>query len=301
MHAIANACFGDFPDEVVDTGPGAHHPRGLGTRAAQSRRRAVPDFGLQHSADGGGDDAVGAGILGVRRCVDERHPRGIALRGVVAVQVAIADRGDRSPEAVVVLGVEHRDQRVVDSLRDGGVQAGVAGEVAAGSVRDRAYDPGVDRRFDGFPEARDPGLFGAAPRAVLRAERLDLVVVARPLRARQRRRRSGAKLVGTRHQPGFALRPVDADRQRGRHVDAGPGRWAVAFRRDRVVAGAGRQHSSGGLFAEHDAPRLRRAVGNRRQRGLVGATDRGLLRRREFRQCDAVGRSDRGIGRGRGR
>src|SRR3982074_3509846 len=42
----------------------------------------------------------------------------LELGGRVAVDVAIADRGDRPPELVVILGVEHRDRGVGQGYRD---------------------------------------------------------------------------------------------------------------------------------------------------------------------------------------
>ena len=51
---------------------------------------------------------------------------GIALGGIIAINVAVADRGDRAPEAVVVLGVEDSDQRIVHALGDCRKEPGIA-------------------------------------------------------------------------------------------------------------------------------------------------------------------------------
>ena len=59
---------------------------------------------------------MGAGIFGVHGSVDERQPACVTFGRIVAIDVAVANRGNRPPEVVVVLGVEDRDHRVVDRL-----------------------------------------------------------------------------------------------------------------------------------------------------------------------------------------
>jgi hypothetical protein len=52
---------------------------------------------------------MGTGVLGVHWRVGDRSPSGIPFGPRIAVVVAMADRGDRPPEVVVVLGLENGD------------------------------------------------------------------------------------------------------------------------------------------------------------------------------------------------
>ena len=109
MHAVVDARVGHLLHEVVDLRPAPRRALGGVTGRRQGRHGASTDLRLQHRADGAGDDAVRAWILGVHGSVDERRPRRIPFRRVVAVGVTVADRGDRPPEVVVVFGVQDGD------------------------------------------------------------------------------------------------------------------------------------------------------------------------------------------------
>ena len=76
-----------------------------------------------------------AGVFRVAGVVDERAPAGFDVGGRVVVAVTVADGRDGTPEAVVVLGIHHRDHRVVHRLAGGGQQARVLRQVAAGRLR----------------------------------------------------------------------------------------------------------------------------------------------------------------------
>src|SRR5215831_1674026 len=123
---------------------------------------------------------MGAWILGVHRGVDEREPGGIPLGGVIAVDVTVANRGDWPPEVVVILRVEYGDERIVDRLRGDGKQAGVLRGLSPRRGGDRPHHRKVDQGPDVGPEAGDVRLFRTPLCAVLGAEGLDLVVIARP-------------------------------------------------------------------------------------------------------------------------
>ena len=164
---------------------------------------------------------MAARVLGMHRRLDERRPARLGDGGVVAVDVAVADRRDRPPELVVVLGLEDADQRVVHRLRHRRVQPGVLRHVATRRLRHRLHHAVVDRRQRVFPEARDLGLLGAAPAAGARAHRADLVVLGGPGAAGEGGRRGGPELGRARHQPGLALPPLRNGRRRRRHVGAG--------------------------------------------------------------------------------
>src|SRR5258706_234899 len=73
------------------------------------------------------------------------------------------------------------------------------------------------------PDPGHFGLIGGTLRPVPSAHRTDLVVVARPDGAGQRRWRIGPELRGGLHEPGPHLAPIMADGKRCRDVDAGRG------------------------------------------------------------------------------
>ena len=147
---------------------------------------------------------------------EQRRPRGIAHGRLVAVRVAGADRGDRPPERVVVLRVEAGDESVGvghgdhrhEPCRLDDVQIVVEDELAEGAMcllhRGLRPEPGCQR------------LLGGPRRARARADLLDLVVLACPPLAVERRRSVRPELVGgleaeRPHQP-----EVGADRRRRR-------------------------------------------------------------------------------------
>src|ERR1041384_1817501 len=78
--------------------------------------------------------AGGAGRRGVRgvhgRRV-QRRPAGVALGGIVAVLVAVADRRDRAPEVVVELRIPLQDERVTPPHSKQREEARVVGEAEA--------------------------------------------------------------------------------------------------------------------------------------------------------------------------
>ena len=88
------------------------------TRDAGNRRgcrvKAVmlAEVPLQHSRTSRLDDAVCCGVLRVWRGREKWRPSRIDVRARIVVEICIADRGDRPPEKVRVLGVEHARCRV---------------------------------------------------------------------------------------------------------------------------------------------------------------------------------------------
>ena len=83
---------------------------------------------------------------------------------------------------------------------------------------------GIDRN----PETRVFGLSCATLGAVLLAELFDLIVITRPLRAFERRRRLGSKLRWARQGERSDVRDCPADRDRSGYVNDGPGLWPVS-------------------------------------------------------------------------
>ena len=158
------------------------------------------------------------------------------------------------------------------------------------------------------PEPGCQRLLGRPRRARARADLLDLVVVACPSLAVERRRSVGPELVGRveaerPHQPEVG---ADRRRRRGREPDSRDRRVRrrIGHRSPEAVARAhGDQQSRRCLFADGDAVRLRLAVGDRGQRGRVRRIDDRRRLRRQVVDENAVGRrGHRRFGRGtRGR
>ena len=295
MHAVVDTRLRDLLREVADTGPRAHGtPDGRAGRAERGRGPGA-DLGLEHRPEGPRHDAVGARILGMHGGLDERRPARIPVGGAVAVEIAVADGGDRAPEIVGVLGVEDRDQAVVHRHRGQREQARVVGDVAAGRARNRARHRPVDGRGRRLPELRHRGLLRRALGAAPRPDRLDLVVVARPGLAGESGRGARAEVIAARQDPGAALAPVGHRRPHGGHVDARRRVGAIDVGADRAVVGAERDDRGRGLLAQRDARGLRRPVGDRSEQGLVVGVDDRLLGRHELRERGARRRRDRAL------
>jgi hypothetical protein len=116
----------------------------------------------------------------------------------------------------------------------------------------------------------------------------------------QRGRRPGAKLVGARHHPGFAQRPLGCGRNDGGHIAPRRRQRPVAFRRGGAIVGAPREHGDRRLPAHVQPGGFSLAVGDGCQRRLIGAVDGGLLRGHQLRQRGMVGLRDRRVDRGAG-
>jgi predicted ATPase len=118
-----------------------------------------------------------ARILGVHGGVDEWHPGCITHGRFIAVCITVANCRQRPPEIVVVLGVEHGNQRVVHRLGGNGEQSGVlrVGRVTLKGLSDpvQAWQvvgvSAVQSRFEAQHEAVLTPLVG-------REEELDLLV-----------------------------------------------------------------------------------------------------------------------------
>src|SRR5439155_13449185 len=125
----------------------------------------------------------------------------------VAVVVAIADGGDRSPEVVVVLGVQYSNDRIGDPNRDQRHEPRTVDDTHL--LRDHQLP---DKRMIGhrWTDQPEPGRLGLLDRslgAVLSAIILEFVVVGCPLLALQRNRRLWPELGSLRHYERFHVRP----------------------------------------------------------------------------------------------
>src|SRR3984885_12109070 len=195
-----DARFGNLLVEGVEVSEPMRHSR--------HRRRGQCDLRYFVSAEdccncagfGARPNAMGTWIFGMRWCDIDRLPGRYALRRGIAVDIAIANGGNRSPERVVELCVEDGDQRVHLSDRD---KRHEACRVNHGHVlrdrdltRERLVRPGYHHQ----PEARVLRLPWCAFRAVLATNVFHLVVVARPLVAGERDWRWGPELGRAGHR-----------------------------------------------------------------------------------------------------
>ena len=76
-------------------------------------------LGSEHRLDDAGYgaalDAMRARIFRVHRRGADRLPGCVTISGRVAINIAVANGRNRSPEVVMVLGVQYRDDRVVQA------------------------------------------------------------------------------------------------------------------------------------------------------------------------------------------
>src|SRR5256885_2051174 len=119
------------------------------------------------------------------RCCAKRLPGRNRLRRRIVVDVTVADRGDRAPELILVLGIEHGDVRI--RLSGGHYRhesrAVDHRHVLAGD--DLTRDWLIDRWPGSQPELGILGLPRGAPDAVPFTQVLDLVIILGPLLAGQ--------------------------------------------------------------------------------------------------------------------
>src|SRR6266850_5504910 len=210
-------------EPIVETGIDAGHRHfvGIGPNVAPAvggagRRRARHrDFRnirtcqhrFNHRCEGRAADAVGTGIFRVHRRVVDRLPGRVKLgRGIVVI-VAIADRRDRPPKVVMILGIEHRDERIRDRRRSKSHEAGAVEDIHSLRGDELPSNGIVAHRPGDQPKLRILGLPRSPLAAGLATEALDLVVVACPFLTLQRNRRLRPELRRTLHREWFHIWP----------------------------------------------------------------------------------------------
>ncbi len=233
---------------------------------------------------------------------------GSATRRRIAVDPGVADRHDRSPEPVVVLGVPARDPGVrADDVAHGEHAGGVHGvhPTRRGDVLERLVVL-VDRLR--VPEPRDRGLLRGPDAARRRAVGLRLVELLRPSGARQRWGRGRPELRRTREREGphrgdpGRLRRLQRRRRRERPGTRGQRRRDVG---DRLVAIARAEREEVArrcITDRHPGVDPGPTVGPecRDVAGVLGVETRrpGGLRGVGSRERGMRGRGDRGVDRG---
>ena len=89
-------------------------PRGRRACYCDLGNIASSECGGDHSCDATGQDAMSARVFGVHRRLGEGLPGRLAIRRRISVGIAVANGGDGSPEIIMVFGIQHRDQCVVE-------------------------------------------------------------------------------------------------------------------------------------------------------------------------------------------
>ena len=93
-------------------------PGAVGLVIAISGMSSVPSTAFTTPATAAALDAMRARVFRVHRRVGDRLPSCLTISGRVAISVAVANGRDRPPEVVMVLGVQHSDDRVVEPNRN---------------------------------------------------------------------------------------------------------------------------------------------------------------------------------------
>src|SRR5260370_25415888 len=168
---------------VGHAGRGGARHRDLGDVHGSERR-------LDDRRDGAAEDAMCARIFRMHRRVVDRLPGHLAICGRVAINIAVANRGDRSPEVVMVLGVKHRHQRVVEPNRHDRHEPRTVADTHLLCCRELTYEGVIGWWPDHEPEPGGLSLLRRPLRTVFPAIAFELVEVCGPLLALQRNRRS---------------------------------------------------------------------------------------------------------------
>src|SRR3954453_13106118 len=90
----------------------------------------------------------------MHRCVIDRLPGCIPLGVRVAIEVATPDRGERTPEIVVILCIEHRHERIVSGDSDQSHEASAINEIELLGGGQLTHHWVIDDGSAAEPEAR---------------------------------------------------------------------------------------------------------------------------------------------------
>ena len=174
---------------------------------------------LQDLGRGSSFDGVPGVVVRDGWGLQQRGPGRVGDRRRVAVDAGEPDRGDRPPEAVVVLRVPGADVAVRQGQVQQAEQPRALPEVEPLRVRDRPGDAVPRQRRALDPEQGDLGLVGRAVAGsgdVVAAEALDLVDVRGVLAAGQRVRRAGTELRAVlQHEGREVLAQTRRESERG--------------------------------------------------------------------------------------
>src|SRR4029077_600765 len=149
-----------------------------------------------------------AWVFRVHRCVVDWLPSRLTIGGRVAINIAVANRRDWSPEVVMVLGIEHSYERLVEADRRQRHKPRAVADTYLFCGHELAYERMVGWWTDHEPEPGGLGLLRRALCTGLAPVVLDLVVVSCPFRGLQRNRRSWSKLGWRGHGKWLHVSPL---------------------------------------------------------------------------------------------
>src|SRR5258707_8357818 len=225
--------------------------------------------GSEYRLDDAGDRAalntMRARIFRVHRSVGDGLPACLRLCGRVAIVIAVADRRDRPPEIVMVLGVQHSDDRISEPYRNEHHETRAVDDIQSLRNHEFANEGVIGPRRSDKPEQGYFGLLRRSPRAGLSTEVLELIVIRRPLLALQRNRRARPELGWIVQDERLHVRPHRRDRDRSWHINTRRGLWPVGVWRAGAIVRSRLQYLRRDCLAELDAIRFCSALGKWRE------------------------------------
>src|SRR5690349_8713322 len=107
MHARPDARIAHVGDVILNAIPSPRYARRGWACHHYRSDRSTAEFGFQNRSNSRCRNTMRTWIFGMHWSVYEWHPCVVAARRWVAINIAIADCGNRTPEFVSVLGVEY--------------------------------------------------------------------------------------------------------------------------------------------------------------------------------------------------
>ena len=229
----------------------------------------------------------------------QRLPACVAFSRIVAVLVAVADRGDRPPKIVLEFGIPIDDEAI------GETHGHQCEHSRALCHREAVTSGGLPGRLEPCgpkvglcPEAHGVGLRVGPLRAFHSAHFLGFVVIARVNGTAEGRGRSRAELTRALHAPRLGRRILREQRRRGRYPYARRGERAVCVGHVCRVALTFGVNRARDLFAQINTRNPCRVVRNGFHRLCEGCIDPLFLARILAHENFAGSRCCRGLGRG---
>src|SRR5215470_4795051 len=141
---------------------------------------------LHDTRNGAAEDTMRARILRMHRRIINWLPSRLTLGSRVVVDITVANSSNRPPKVVMVFGVEHRDQRLVEPNRHQRHEPRAVVDIHLLRRHEIAREGVIGWWADHQPELGDLGLLGRALGTGLAAIVFEFVEVRGPLLARQR-------------------------------------------------------------------------------------------------------------------
>src|SRR6266478_8015266 len=174
MEAGPNASIGNLFGKGRHIGPAVRYAgcrpagnRNLGdVRGSECRR--------DDTRGGAAKNAMRTRIFRVHRRVVDRLPSRLKVSGWVAIDIAVANRCDRPPKVVMVFGVEHGNERIVEPKRHERHEPGAVDDAHLLCRHELAYERMIGWWTGHEPEPGSLGLLGGSLRTGLSTVVLEL-------------------------------------------------------------------------------------------------------------------------------